>query len=1015
MAEEKTILVVTQLKETDSEITPNNLNNLVVNNQASSTVLIAQPLGPATAGGVGPQGLQGVTGATGPTGNNGIDGLSGFGYTGIVIENGFLKIRPVDNFGIAGATLILGYVIGATGSVGATGATGNIGFTGSTGATGATGATGSTGSTGATGATGPVGDYVISISGLTGINNLYGGPGIVYEITGTTHAFRINYAFAGYTGLTLATVTTASTSDKVLLQRKPNDKMELITVGNLLNTAYANAPTDIPGTLSSTYKFAFFDSSGNQYTSSFTNVSDQVTQNTVKSLNGATGNLSAVTSINGCTGAIGITGTINEIEVTGPCPTIVIGLPNYVVIPNLNITGGITAPNIVTSVNGQTGAVTISAGVTGIVAGTGIIVSGQTGNITITNNGVLSINGSTGAITNVARTNTSQSFSGTQLFPTGISATNATFTSGGSVAFAGPVIATNTFQINNSTGKLTLASPGISDYGKLEIQNIDVISEIISTSTIIPNVNQSTNLTHTLPTTSGSLLNTNSSYVSSFNGKIGAVQGVSAAVAGTGISVSGATGSVTITNTGVRSFNGLTGAVTGVSSVNGQTGDVTISSTSGTGVTGIVAGTGISISGQTGNVTVTNTGILSINGSTGAITNVAFTDNANNFSVEQVFNAGLVTDYVTTDANTQVLTLSTGADNFSRITIHGTEEYETIDYVTNNFILSQYKRPGIAGITFLFADNNGYSRYFNIYKDNSLDDTAWIVEGASDDAFGTPLNIDDKLIINFPYLKFISNGATFTGNIYAPNIVTSVNGQTGDVTVTGSGSTNSITETIDFSENTNNLAFTIIGLNTSNKIYSIDHIVGKTASLQNQSGSVVVSGTVQSATTYWSGIKNGDGTTGSFVNPINRYADIVISPPFTNGYTAGYLSGLNLTVFGDNNIYTRLFGSGISGDGFTAGVVFGGGVTYTLTGLTLFHTESTYVIKTITGKSWVSADSYITCKCLGLTTADHDAEDAILEGVKFEINNIVAGDGFDIIGHAPDGTYGKYKIKCLGQ
>ena len=49
--------------------------------------------------------------------------------------------------------------------------------------------------------------------------------------------------------------------------------------------------------------------------------------------------------------------------------------------------------------------------------------------------------------------------------------------------------------------------------------------------------------------------------VLSFNGLTGAVQGVSAAVGGTGISVSGATGSVTITNTGVLSFNGSTGAV----------------------------------------------------------------------------------------------------------------------------------------------------------------------------------------------------------------------------------------------------------------------------------------------------------------------------------------------------------------------------------------------------------------------------------------------------------------------
>jgi len=63
--------------------------------------------------------------------------------------------------------------------------------------------------------------------------------------------------------------------------------------------------------------------------------------------------------------------------------------------------------------------------------------------------------------------------------------------------------------------------------------------------------------------------------VYSFNGLSGAVQGVSAAVAGTGISVSGATGSVTITNTGVLSFNGNTGAIQGVSSVNGATGAIT--------------------------------------------------------------------------------------------------------------------------------------------------------------------------------------------------------------------------------------------------------------------------------------------------------------------------------------------------------------------------------------------------------------------------------------------------------
>lgn len=49
-----------------------------------------------------------------------------------------------------------------------------------------------------------------------------------------------------------------------------------------------------------------------------------------------------VYSINGCTGYIGITGTEYEVTVTGPCPNIVIGLPDDVVISgSLNVLGSI--------------------------------------------------------------------------------------------------------------------------------------------------------------------------------------------------------------------------------------------------------------------------------------------------------------------------------------------------------------------------------------------------------------------------------------------------------------------------------------------------------------------------------------------------------------------------------------------------------------------------------------------------------------------------------------------------
>jgi hypothetical protein len=67
--------------------------------------------------------------------------------------------------------------------------------------------------------------------------------------------------------------------------------------------------------------------------------------------------------------------------------------------------------------------------------------------------------------------------------------------------------------------------------------------------------------------------------VNTYNGRTGDVQGVSAAVGGTAISVSGATGSVTITNTGVWSINGSTGNITGLSASTVVLGSTNINAT----------------------------------------------------------------------------------------------------------------------------------------------------------------------------------------------------------------------------------------------------------------------------------------------------------------------------------------------------------------------------------------------------------------------------------------------------
>jgi len=172
---------------------------------------------------------------------------------------------------------------------------------------------------------------------------------------------------------------------------------------------------------------------------------------------------------------------------------------------------------------------------------------------------------------------------------------------------------------------------------------------------------------------SSGFLGTTASYVSTFNGLTGAI-GITAGTnititqsgntftiassggdvssvsgSGNGILVSPTTGAVVVSNTGVHSFNGLTGAIQGVSSWNGQTGAISFVNyiTSFNGLTGAVqgvssaaAGTGISISAATGAVTITNIGVQSFNGLTGAVTGVTV-GGTNTFTALNSFNSGI--------------------------------------------------------------------------------------------------------------------------------------------------------------------------------------------------------------------------------------------------------------------------------------------------------------------------------------------------------------------------------------
>lgn len=612
-------------------------------------------------------------------------------------------------------------------------------------------------------------------------------------------------------------------------------------------------------------------------------------------------------------------------------------------------------------------------------------------------------------------------------------------------------------------------------------------------------------------------------YVTAVNGVL-TVNGFAGGVtlsAGTGVSVAASSGSITITNTGVQSFNGTTGAVQGVGSFNGITGTVQ-------GVSAAVAGTGISVSGATGAVTITNTGVQSFNGLTGAVTGVTV-GGANTFTALQSFNAGISASGGITFANdifvngirmgrggagdlnsvaigsdvlpagtfnvaigksalksavvatnnvaigfqsgmsgdSPINNVSVGANSL-RFNVFGQGNvaigYEALYSTTNNAntaIGSMALRSTSTGIRntsigneSLYSNTSGVAnvaighqagRYrgeftaFDFPNDLDNEDVSalsrttgtggiyigqWsrasangtvkeIVIGAEALGLGSNTAVIGATsqvsatiygTLNLPS-GLSASGATFSGNIAANNIVNSVNGKTGGITLAaGTGITlntagntitvaitsASTTQTIDFSDTINQIEVVMYGL-------GVDFFT----SLKYSENWTVNSVTFDTGTT--AGYSAVFERINSFYDPTNGWsARLVIKPPFTLGTSTTAEGVIGETI---NTVYID------ATNGATSIVDYWSNIQ----SQTLLHKEATYRVKTVTGQTWVTPDSFITCKVLGLTTGDHIPEDASLEGVRFEIDNIVAGTGFDIIGHAPEGTYGKYSVKCLGQ
>ena len=345
------------------------------------------------------------------------------------------------------------------------------------------------------------------------------------------------------------------------------------------------------------------------------------------------------------------------------------------------------------SVNGVTGPILITAS-------TGIAIGSAGKNLTVTNSGVQSFNGTTGAV------GYSPAFASSSV--TGVAAFNSTYFS---VGATGVVTLASAYQV---TGQTVVSGGG---------------SQILNTSgntVTIDNRVASSSVT--------GVASFNSTYLTVSNGAVSLASAYQVTgdtvAAGTGISVSKSGNTSTVTNSGVQSFNSATGAVnyspaiasasvTGVASFNstyfavGASGHVTLASSyQATGQTVVSGGSSqlVSTSGKT--VTIDNrvasasvTGVASFNSTYLTVSNGAVSL-ASAYQVTGDTVAAGTGIVVSRSGNTSTVTNSgvlsfnsaTGAVNYSPV-IATTSVTGVTSFNSTHFTVSGAGAVSSAGIT----------------------------------------------------------------------------------------------------------------------------------------------------------------------------------------------------------------------------------------------------------------------------------------------------------------------------
>ena len=214
-------------------------------------------------------------------------------------------------------------------------------------------------------------------------------------------------------------------------------------------------------------------------------------------------------------------------------------------------------------------------------------------------------------------------------------------------------------------------------------------------------------------------------------------------------------------------------------------GSVTLSNA---GVTGVVAGTGITVSGATGNVTITNTGVQSVNSLTGAVTGIATT--AGKLSQFAATTSAELAGVVSDETGSGALVFATGPTFATSINTSSASFNLLNTTATSLFIGSAATTGRIFGytgnltatqsVTVAGADTGvGVNKTVNIGTGGGLNGSVTVNVGQ------TPT--EGSGTINLLSNTAVTGTLTVSSNLSAPNIVNSFNGATSAITLTGSG------------------------------------------------------------------------------------------------------------------------------------------------------------------------------------------------------------------------------------